>query len=134
MKKILKFYLLRKNVTFLKIKCEKINYYSCLQQRHSSLTNLVNNNETMINKNESLLSKYHETIEKNFFQKDPHQLAVVQKLDDFHSKIISYTPSPQTETSSIFASFKGIFSKDKAKNIELIPPQIKGIYLYGGVG
>jgi predicted ATPase len=133
MKHLMKIGSLRKNVLNFVIKYENHAYNLTFHRR------LVSNQSQKLNEtniqipivNDSLISKYNETIEKNLFKKDPHQLSVVNQLNEFQRKAIGYIPQVKVEKKSIFYKFKQTFSKSIEKTSS---PTLKGVYLYGGVG
>ncbi|PVV00316.1 hypothetical protein BB560_005308, partial [Smittium megazygosporum] len=68
---------------------------------------------------------YNEAVKNNIIKLDPHQLAVLDSLEEIHSQISSYILE---ENSNSFSSFlKKINVVKKA-----VPP--KGLYIHGSVG
>ena len=137
MRNILKVYIHHRNVTHLLTqKCKNTNFLNGVfpyRREFSIISQFKNDTETVShNESTSLLSKYNETIEKNFFQKDPYQLSVVHKLNEFHRNISSYAPASYAEKQNFFSSFKDMFSRNEESR--RMSPQVKGVYLYGGVG
>ncbi len=80
------------------------------------------------------LKNYTNLVENKLLRVDEHQLKTVQFLNQFYNKILTYEMKPcQTASTPTPISLFNLF-KQKKKLPDVIVPNLKGVYLYGGVG
>ena len=102
-----------------------VNLSQILCKQHLS-TNSIN----AVGKNK-LLNQYTNLLDSNLLHRDPHQLNIVHKLNDFHNKITDYEIEPIKDNENLKSYFKNfLFARKKPnKAVKKDPPKLKGIYL-----
>jgi predicted ATPase len=140
---------LLKNATHISIgnlkKCPKIFLIKTSTRRaqfskyvssESAIGNRVNSiQSTDTIENDLLLKRYNNLVETNLLKRDEHQYKSVLKLNSFFNQLIAYEKKAVATNTPIFSLFNSFLSRYTTKNnAELPKPDLKGIYLYGGVG
>ncbi len=90
--------------------------------------------ECLTGQPDEFLKNYTNLIENKLLRVDDHQLKSVKFLNQFYNQILTYECQPcQTRTNTATVSLFDLFKRQKKQTDEIIP-NLKGIYLYGGVG
>ncbi len=102
-----------------------VNHRQLLCKKH-----LSTNSISSITPNK-LLNQYKNLVDANLLHRDPHQLNVIHKLNEFYNKIIDYEIEPIKENINLKSYFKNLlFTKTKPNTVtKKDPPKLKGIYL-----
>ena len=81
-----------------------------------------------------LLNRYNSLVEGKLLRRDEHQFNSVVKLNSFYNELLGYEIKRKSSMPS-FSLFGSLFGNKTEKNKStLAQPDLKGIYLYGGVG
>ena len=81
-----------------------------------------------------LLNRYNSLVEGKLLRRDEHQFNSVLKLNSFYNELLGYEIKRKSSAPT-FSLFGSLFGKKSDNNkSSLAQPDLKGIYLYGGVG
>lgn len=123
-------------------------FYKKFQNLHnSSLSNIFRSSkinfrlkqedDLLINKRSNkILERYDELVKSNHINYDSKQFEVVLNLNNFYNQIVDYEPKKLSKNKIKFF-FQSIFHTKNEKNEKekkSFLPEVKSIYLHGGVG
>lgn len=107
-------------------------FKTCYNKIFSKST--YNELNTTIKLNYSVIGKYNEYINNGKLNRDENQIKIIEKLNKFYENFETLNKEDKSSTTTNYRK-ESFFSKFfKSKNASQLDVQLKGIYLWGGVG